>query len=109
MHASIFDYCMTYINLQLLFKKCLTTVIAQLLFTIILYDKYKCKHLGNIYSMPEEDEEYQESSQEQTESNGKIKWTPASVNSHLHQTSRATPTAPMADLRLSDAELKSRR
>ena len=53
--------------------------------------------------MPEEDEEFQEDSLNNTEGSGngsKIKWTPLSVNSHLHH-SRATPTENMADLRLS--------
>ena len=55
-----------------------------------------------VHSMPEEDEEFQESSLNDTQGSdsSKIKWTPMSVNSHLHH-SRATPTENMADLRLS--------
>lgn len=61
-------------------------------------------------SMPEEDEDYQDS--QQTDSSVKSKkssWTPVPVNTHLHQPSRTIPTGPMADLRLSEAEMKSRR
>ncbi|CAL1530643.1 unnamed protein product [Lymnaea stagnalis] len=36
-------------------------------------------------------------------------WTPVPVNTHLHRSARSTPTGPMADLRLSEAEIKSRR
>ncbi|KAH9515623.1 hypothetical protein Btru_011574 [Bulinus truncatus] len=36
-------------------------------------------------------------------------WTPIPVNSHLHRSARSTPTGPMADLRLTEAEIKSRR
>nr|KAG5712182.1 hypothetical protein BaRGS_014532 [Batillaria attramentaria] len=61
-------------------------------------------------SMPEEDEEYQENNPDSQTSGGGVKpqWTPVPVNSHLHA-SRMTPTGPMADLRLSEAEMKSRR
>ncbi|KAK7504726.1 hypothetical protein BaRGS_00004212, partial [Batillaria attramentaria] len=60
-------------------------------------------------SMPEEDEEYQENNPDSQTSGGGVKpqWTPVPVNSHLHA-SRMTPTGPMADLRLSEAEMKSR-
>ena len=57
-------------------------------------------------SLPEEEEEFQESSLNDTQGSGdssKIKWTPMSVNSHLHH-SRATPTENMADLRLSGSK-----
>ncbi|XP_055890827.1 uncharacterized protein LOC106076280 isoform X3 [Biomphalaria glabrata] len=36
-------------------------------------------------------------------------WTPVPVNTHLHRSARSTPTGPMADLRLTEAEIKSRR
>lgn len=68
-------------------------------------------------SMPEEDEEYQENHPDSqtgvsdTSGEGGVsqQWTPVPVNSHLHYNSRTTPTGPMADLRLSEAEMKSRR
>ena len=62
---------------------------------------HEFQELGNLFcSMPEEDEEFQDPSMNDSQDSSKTKWTPVTVNSHLHH-SRTSPTGPMADLRLS--------
>ncbi|XP_035827449.1 uncharacterized protein LOC101857760 [Aplysia californica] len=67
-------------------------------------------------SMAEEDESQLDASpshegqEGDRASTGNIRdWTPIPVNTHLHRSAQSTPTGPMADLRLSEAEMKSRR
>ncbi|XP_059140665.1 uncharacterized protein LOC131928602 isoform X2 [Physella acuta] len=61
-------------------------------------------------SMPEEVDDLDMSpSRNNPEMTSTKDWAPVPVNTHLHRPTRGTPTGPMADLRLSEAEIKSRR
>ncbi|XP_064611995.1 puratrophin-1-like isoform X2 [Liolophura sinensis] len=56
-------------------------------------------------SMPEEDEDGEQG----VEHTPQKEWTPVPVNSHLMRQNRTIPTGSVADLRLSEAQVKSRR
>ncbi|XP_046570770.1 puratrophin-1-like [Haliotis rubra] len=60
-------------------------------------------------SMPEEDEEDIDEGQGSELGSMRKEWTPIPVNTHLLRQTRGTPTGSMADLRLSEAEIKNRR
>ncbi|XP_071091889.1 puratrophin-1-like isoform X2 [Haliotis cracherodii] len=60
-------------------------------------------------SMPEEDEDDLDVGQGVEVGSMRKEWTPIPVNTHLLRQTRGTPTGSMADLRLSEAEMKNRR